>query len=141
MYGYVIVVLFFFLMIRRPPRSTRTDTLFPYTTLFRSPGRPRYGQHEQRPDFGSAPGGELVAGRLPDRQVAPAGGEGGIAGGDRRASGFAGEERQTPAGLQFLAKRGRYLGYGPQDSVLPCRLETRPERRGAPDRLPAHGRP
>src|SRR3546814_14990146 len=26
-------------MIRRPPRSTRTDTLFPYTTLFRSPGR------------------------------------------------------------------------------------------------------
>src|SRR3546814_9381955 len=29
-------VCFFFLMIRRPPRSTRTDTLFPYTTLFRS---------------------------------------------------------------------------------------------------------
>src|SRR3546814_8966055 len=26
-------------MIRRPPRATRTDTLFPYTTLFRSPGR------------------------------------------------------------------------------------------------------
>src|SRR3546814_4486353 len=37
---YVCVALFlcpfFFLMIRRPPRSTRTDTLFPYTTLFRS---------------------------------------------------------------------------------------------------------
>src|SRR3546814_1574989 len=33
----LLVVLFcFFLMIRRPPRSTRTDTLFPYTTLFRS---------------------------------------------------------------------------------------------------------
>src|SRR3546814_17580084 len=31
--------LFFFLMIRRPPRSTRTDTLFPYTTLFRSEHR------------------------------------------------------------------------------------------------------
>src|SRR3546814_12792956 len=29
-------MFFFFLMIRRPPRSTRTDTLFPYTTLFRS---------------------------------------------------------------------------------------------------------
>src|SRR3546814_10996326 len=29
-------MLFFFLMIRRTPRSTRTDTLFPYTTLFRS---------------------------------------------------------------------------------------------------------
>src|SRR3546814_8637863 len=32
----VIIFVFFFLMIRRPPRSTRTDTLFPYTTLFRS---------------------------------------------------------------------------------------------------------
>src|SRR3546814_7694739 len=32
----VFYVFFFFLMIRRPPRSTRTDTLFPYTTLFRS---------------------------------------------------------------------------------------------------------
>src|SRR3546814_4840712 len=29
-------LFFFFLMIRQPPRSTRTDTLFPYTTLFRS---------------------------------------------------------------------------------------------------------
>src|SRR3546814_7423724 len=33
---YVDYLLVFFLMIRRPPRSTRTDTLFPYTTLFRS---------------------------------------------------------------------------------------------------------
>src|SRR3546814_7733750 len=33
-------MLFFFLMIRRPPRSTRTDTLFPYTTLFRSRAMP-----------------------------------------------------------------------------------------------------
>src|SRR3546814_14137164 len=31
-----ICYMFLFLMIRRPPRSTRTDTLFPYTTLFRS---------------------------------------------------------------------------------------------------------
>src|SRR3546814_19867142 len=30
------MLIFFFLMIRRPPRPTRTDTLFPYTTLFRS---------------------------------------------------------------------------------------------------------
>src|SRR3546814_2601112 len=29
-------MFFFFLRLRRPPRSTRTDTLFPYTTLFRS---------------------------------------------------------------------------------------------------------
>src|SRR3546814_9900698 len=33
----VLELSIFFLMIRRPPRSTRTDTLFPYTTLFRSP--------------------------------------------------------------------------------------------------------
>src|SRR3546814_11347134 len=32
----MIYLIVFFLMIRRPPRSTRTDTLFPYTTLFRS---------------------------------------------------------------------------------------------------------
>src|SRR3546814_9103915 len=32
----LFLFVFFFLMIRRPPRSTRTDTLFPYTTLFRS---------------------------------------------------------------------------------------------------------
>src|SRR3546814_2959331 len=32
----VLRYFFFFVMIRRPPRSTRTDTLFPYTTLFRS---------------------------------------------------------------------------------------------------------
>src|SRR3546814_7338009 len=40
-YVYIYIILlflcFFFLMIRRPPISTRTDTLFPYTTLFRSP--------------------------------------------------------------------------------------------------------
>src|SRR3546814_11141732 len=32
----IVICYIFFLMIRRPPRSTRTDTLFPYTTLFRS---------------------------------------------------------------------------------------------------------
>src|SRR3546814_12507098 len=45
LYGFILFVfiissvllLVFVLMIRRPPRSTRTDTLFPYTTLFRSP--------------------------------------------------------------------------------------------------------
>src|SRR3546814_7854174 len=38
-------------MIRRPPRSTRTDTLFPYTTLFRSPGLSQHieGQSASHP--------------------------------------------------------------------------------------------
>src|SRR3546814_484826 len=43
-------------MIRRPPRSTRTDTLFPYTTLFRSP---RIGQNHRRFErFGPGEGAE-----------------------------------------------------------------------------------
>src|SRR3546814_18930097 len=44
-------------MIRRPPRSTRTDTLFPYTTLFRSPleiAWLRAVLHQQRHDFDGA---------------------------------------------------------------------------------------
>src|SRR3546814_7381406 len=42
----------FFLMIRRPPRSTRTDTLFPYTTLFSSELiTPRYGWYTDYDDL------------------------------------------------------------------------------------------
>src|SRR3546814_3160659 len=36
-------------MIRRPPRSTRTDTLFPYTTLFRSVGAAYAGRDQAKP--------------------------------------------------------------------------------------------
>src|SRR3546814_279458 len=43
---YLLLIWFFFLMIRRPPRSTRTDSLFPYTTLFRSH---EYPWHRLRP--------------------------------------------------------------------------------------------
>src|SRR3546814_13159764 len=44
-----VVLLIFVLRIRRPPRSTRTDTLFPETTLFRSSGRQdRRGDHHHR---------------------------------------------------------------------------------------------
>src|SRR3546814_20932201 len=42
---YCTMFLFFFVMIRRPPRSTRTDTLFPYTTLFRSTPPHPVGRH------------------------------------------------------------------------------------------------
>src|SRR3546814_12089654 len=48
-----VVDFFFFLMIRRPPRSTRTDTLFPYTTLFRStPHRRSFVLSSRRGAFG-----------------------------------------------------------------------------------------
>src|SRR3546814_7009679 len=61
----------FFLMIRRPPRSTRTDTLFPYTTLFRSPFavRPRrqdnpvVGPVDHRLAHRSAPGRNILTPR------------------------------------------------------------------------------
>src|SRR3546814_12035917 len=80
----VLVVYFVFLRIRRPPRSTRTDTLFPYTTLFRSqrhaagrpaarrggdrtparrprPDRRRPGVHRRPPAGTAAPGDRLIA--------------------------------------------------------------------------------
>src|SRR3546814_10780016 len=48
----VISLYIVFLIIRRPPRSTRTNTLFPYTTLFRSHRSPRRGGSGRR---GSGP--------------------------------------------------------------------------------------
>src|SRR3546814_11152578 len=46
---YGVLVMLYFLRIRRPPRSTRTDTLFPYTTLFRS--GPILRPHELMPQL------------------------------------------------------------------------------------------
>src|SRR3546814_2572732 len=60
-------------MIRRPPRSTRTDTLFPYTTLFRSFWRPRI----------SGAAVILAPRKMPDHRAAPASG-GTAIGADRR---------------------------------------------------------
>src|SRR3546814_13924947 len=61
--------IFFFLMIRRPPKSTRTDTLFPYTTLFRSVraiGAPRRA-HGVR--FAHRGGDIAIAARLARRNL------------------------------------------------------------------------
>src|SRR3546814_8837982 len=65
---------FFFLMIRRPPRSTRTDTLFPYTTLFRSESgcQPEQIGLNCRPyirnDSFTEPGNEIIARSRGQRQ-------------------------------------------------------------------------
>src|SRR3546814_13443455 len=60
-------VMFFFLMIRRPPISTRTDTLFPYTTLFRS--SPSYSATSSTSPVGDMrntwPYGTFTTNRLP----------------------------------------------------------------------------
>src|SRR3546814_17609265 len=66
----------FFLMIRRPPRSTRTDTLFPYTTLFRS----RASAAVQRAEAGGTRGGSARGARAAleeGRRAVPAGRGGG----------------------------------------------------------------
>src|SRR3546814_19632147 len=60
-------------MSRRTPRSTRTDTLFPYTTLFRSRGPPRAGRAGARGQPGLRPAARSRARRLhPLRRRAPA---------------------------------------------------------------------
>src|SRR3546814_6151654 len=60
--SYLLVV--FFLRLRRPPRSTRTDTLFPYTTLFRSPDRcPGHLVARRAADPSGARGRYLLSGR------------------------------------------------------------------------------
>src|SRR5437899_10640701 len=64
---YRLLCFFFFLMIRRPPRST----LFPYTTLFRSrrrpgapPGRPQFAARRAGPLAAALPGGDRKSTRL-----------------------------------------------------------------------------
>src|SRR3546814_3946065 len=70
--------VFFFLIIRRPPRSTRTDTLCPYTSLFRSRGRhsiSHAGAGRGQAGRAAAQGRRLDRGLAPcraaDRRVAP----------------------------------------------------------------------
>src|SRR3546814_7686379 len=63
----------FFLMIRRPPRSTRTDTLFPYTTLFRS-GVDAHGGSSGRPHgctIEAVPVSTMAVLTTPDGRVPP----------------------------------------------------------------------
>src|SRR3546814_21163498 len=85
-------------MIRRPPRSTRTDTLFPYTTLFRSDQPDLLCRTRLRAAGQDVQG---VAGRLPgERQLA---GEGaGPAAEDPRQ----GRERDRPPAGGFLPQGG-----------------------------------
>src|SRR3546814_18786429 len=85
--------MFVFLMIRRPPRSTRTDTLFPYTTRFRSwrvvqVDAKVVGEHEL-----DLPHGVVAAGKLPHAQFrAPVGHRPPV---DRRRIELRSEERRV----------------------------------------------
>src|SRR3546814_16643236 len=85
----VCLYFFFFLRTRRPPRSTRTDTLFPYTPLFRSTATLSEGAKKV----------EAVAGALSERAQQTG----------RDAVTVAGATAQTLAGLQDLGDRGHAL--------------------------------
>src|SRR3546814_5525448 len=77
-------------MIRRPPRSTRTDTLFPYTTLFRSPPSRKASGHRPLPVASN-----LLADNMPiDSQKAMP--RCGAIARDRRAGVFRGRRRAPP---------------------------------------------
>src|SRR3546814_9389180 len=78
---YYVVFVLFFLMIRRPPRSTRTDTLFPYTTLFRSAHAARIARARRIERDRTRSAGQRAARRVRQRHAdrARRGGDGGRA--------------------------------------------------------------
>src|SRR3546814_18185903 len=98
-------------MIRRPPRSTRTDTLFPYTTLFRAPALSRGARRG-----GAGAGRPLLAGDLRGRRdqlrrkgagLARTGGEDGAGAGARPTGavfrdGVGGDLRSAGLGRTFI---------------------------------------
>src|SRR3546814_11839762 len=108
-------------MIRRPPRSTRTDTLFPYPTLFRSrrraaaPVRDGDAAH-RRHRFGAGRRAPALVRRPPDRQAE-------LVAGPRRR----GDERSVPRRV------GRGPA-GPSERRSPRRPRSRPPPRRAPPR-------
>src|SRR3546814_332313 len=109
-------------MIRRPPRSTRTDTLFPYTTLFRSGAARRHpARADERGDYGEAGIGLLHRARSgadtgmvpPAPRAGRAGDAGHVEPGPRRSAGDA-------IGVADQ-QRGRVRGGAGARSVTPAR--------------------
>src|SRR3546814_14855846 len=97
---------YFCFMIRRPPRSTRTDTLFPYTTLFRSIGSRRHAGLLacNRPASARMRRGFAAAGRRADRRTV---GRGRLADpGGQHAGRRAGETADRPRQAAGAAEGG-----------------------------------
>src|SRR3546814_17725722 len=129
----MMFLFLFFLMIRRPPRSTRTDTLFPYTTLFRSsaPGFER--ERRSRPAVRATGAGRRTtpparASGSRDRQRRPPRPRPDAAGG--RAPNTATIRRR---GRNERRRRNRSPKYG--DSIPP---RPPPQHLTTPDRRPRH---
>src|SRR3546814_16392571 len=124
-----LLILFFFLRIRRPPRSTRTDTLFPYTTLFRSrrhrhPARVGRVSARHRLHRAAGPGR-----RPPDRRGRPHRGRGHrpaahlhLPGRGRPAAGRAGDLPRQPLDhptAELAAAAGRHHAQPPPSTPPP----------------------
>src|SRR3546814_4551532 len=106
--SFVMTSSFFFLMIRRPPRSTRTDTLFPYTTLFRS-------QRGADPRAGGARVDRQCLLDVPARRcdAGPAGHGGGAVDPERY---FGGHRRRYPAARGAISEaRAAMVAGGPAE--------------------------
>src|SRR3546814_17662203 len=116
-------------MIRRPPRSTRTDTLFPYTTLFRSPvvKNMRIAFYAPlKPPTHRNPSGDRQMARLIVQALAQAGHEVTL------ASRF---RSRAPAGNELRLERLRRLG--DKLAERPIRRHRRlPPRQRTPHRFP-----
>src|SRR3546814_16207916 len=100
-----IYVLIFFLMIRRPPRSPRTATLFPYTTLFRSDRVPARG-HQRGAGRRRRPGAAVQRALAPTRG---AGQRARIAGAPAQAGGRR-DDKPAPAARAEPQPRTRRAG-------------------------------
>src|SRR3546814_20961447 len=119
-------------MVRRPPRSTRTDTLFPYTTLFRSwppwsrrcEGTGRTATH----DLASAAPAGLPGRQIPARPAAAP--DGAVAG--LRAGGAA-DGAGAAAGRSYR-QRGRPVRRGHNDGGEPAPTLSRPGPAGRTDK-------
>src|SRR3546814_9321003 len=145
--SYYVYRSFFFLMIRRPPRSTRTDTLFPYTTLFRSCP----GDHSGR----SVPAPADAPGQPQHQPVQRGGGDGvrGLAAAGIRRRFLTRPFRKSSCTVKFTIQpalpartdnarhRPRRRCRSPQRSLSPPRplagpFPTRPPKNGPPNEAP-----
>src|SRR3546814_18480898 len=101
-------------MIPRPPSSTRTGTLFPYTTLFRSAGAGLFQQ--RRPDIGRRAVGrkhETGSGTSwPQGHIREAGAEGQFGGVGRRSLGGGCRSAQSRRGAGGVENQRRFFDYG-----------------------------
>src|SRR3546814_19887884 len=127
----ILSFIIFFLMILRPPRSTRTDTLFPYTTLFRSDrarilaaaeGEPRLRRPaRRRGDAGDDFAGHARFARGLDLFAAPREDEGGAA--FQPPPLLAGEPlREDHFVRRILIRSEAAVLFGPRNTRTPARV-------------------